>query len=110
MYEIRESEMWAGDRRIPTFRRDIHAEETRLIVEAGTSASVHRNRQKEAPMAYFSLASLGDNFSFRCIPDGRGSTSGFEVFCDGEDGLRALIAALEFAERAINDLRFERRD
>ena len=110
MYEIHESEQRIGSHRIPTFRSEIRSKENCLLVEAGTSASVHRNRQKENPMAYFSLASLGDNFSFRCIPDGRGSTSGFEVFCEGEDGLRALIAALEFAERAINDLRFERRD
>lgn len=110
MYEIHESEQRVGSHRIPTFRREIRSKGNCLLVEAGTSAALRRDRQKEDPITFLSLVSPGDSFTFRCVPDGRGFASGFEVCIDGEDGMKALVAALEFAERAINDLRFERRD
>ena len=56
---------------------------------------------------YLSVVCECGDFHFGSIRDDSGRVVGVEIACCGDDGLNAVMKALEFAQTAINDQRCE---
>ena len=118
MYAIEESVQKINGEVVETFQREICDGNTNLEIEAGTTGykgGCCRNAggykggccRNAGGRTYLSLLCLSGDFFFGPIKDDEGNIAGITIACCGDDGLNAIMKALEFAHEAINDQRCE---
>ena len=105
MYAIEESVQKINGEVVETFQREICDGNTNLEIEAGTTGYKGGCCRNAGGRTYLSLLCLSGDFFFGPIRDDDGNIAGITIACCGDDGLNAIIKALEFAHTAINDQR-----
>ena len=90
MYAIEEGLQKVNGEYVETFEREVTCGNTELGVVAGTTGYKGGCCRNAGP-----------------IKDDEGNIAGITIACCGDDGLNAIMKALEFAHTAINDQRCE---
>ena len=104
MYAIEEGLQKINGEMVETYQRGVACGNTELEVEAGTTGYKCGCRNA-AGRTYVRLRCISGNFFFGPITDDAGSVTGITIACCGDDGLNAIMKALEFARAAIDDQR-----
>ena len=107
MYAIEEGLRKINGEKVKTFCREALNGDTALLVEAGTTGYKGGNRRSAGGRAYFSIICECGDYHFGLVKNDEGKVVGMDIACCGDDGLNALMKALEFAYEAINDQRRE---
>ena len=105
MYAIEESVQKINGEVVETFQREICDGNTNLEIEAGTTGYKGGCCRNAGGRTYLSLLCLSGDFFFGPIRDDDGNIAGITIACCGDDGLNAIMKALEFAHTVINDQR-----
>ena len=105
MFVIEKSLQKINGEILETFRREVNRIGTSLEVEAGTTGYRGGCHRKAGSRTFLSLLCLSGDFYFEPIKDEAGKVTGITVACCGDDGLDALMKALEFVYAAIDDQR-----
>lgn len=92
---------------VETFQREVSCGCSELEVEAGTTGYKGGCCRSAGGRTYLSLLCLSGDFFFGPIKDDEGHIAGITIACCGDDGLNAIMKALDFAQTAINDQRCE---
>ena len=92
---------------VETFQREVVCGNTDLEVEAGTTGYKGGCCRNAGGRTYISLLCLNGDFFFGPIKDDEGRFAGITIACCGDEGLNAIMKALEFCQQAINDQRCE---
>ncbi len=100
MYAIEQNFRNVNGRMVPTFLRDVGYGNVELEVEAGTSGCCCESH------TCLSLLCLSGGFSFSPIEDEEGHVDGVSIVCHGDDALEAVVKALGFAQKVLNDQRY----
>ena len=104
MYAIEEGLKKINGQEVATFSREILDGNACLQVEAGTTG--YRGACRNAGgRTYLSIDCVCGDFCFQPITDDDGNKVGVVIAACGDDGLNALMKALEFAYASINDQR-----
>ncbi len=104
MYAISEEIKKINGEVVETFEREVTDGNTALRVEAGTTGYKGGGRNSGS-RAYLCIDCLCGDFHFSQVTDEDGTAVGVQIACCGDDGLNALMKALEFAHQAMNDQR-----
>lgn len=107
MYAIEEGLKKINGANVETFCREVVEADTALLVEAGTSGYSGGNCRDAGGRTYINMICECGDFHFTTIKDDQGQVAGIEIACCGDDGLNAIMKALEFAQAVINDQRCE---
>lgn len=107
MYAIEEGLKKINGETVETFSREVAEPNAALIVEAGTSGYSGGACRDAGGRTYLSVICECGDFHFGSIKDDAGKTVGVEIACCGDDGLNAIMKALEFMQTAVNDQRCE---
>ena len=99
--------MYAIEEGLQNFEREVTCGNTELGVVAGTTGYKGGCCRNAGGRTYLSLLCLSGDFFFGPIKDDEGNIAGITIACCGDDGLNAIMKALEFAHEAINDQRCE---
>ena len=105
MYAINENMVKINGVVTDTFERDVVCGQTALAVEAGTTGYKGSAYRDNGGRTYISIDCLCGDFNFSPVNDTEGNMIGVKIACCGDDGLNAIMHALEFAQQAINDQR-----
>ena len=103
MYAIDTSNHTVNDKKVDTFLRTIHDGDTHLEVEAGTTGFQGACCREAGSRTYLALLCRQGDFFFGPIKDDEGRTVGIRIASCGDDGLDAILKALEFTYHALND-------
>lgn len=106
MYAINEGQAKINGVKVGTFERYIIGEESVLKVEAGTTGYKFGERDKGG-RTYLCIDCLEGDFHFAPVLDDEKRVVGFEIACCGDDELDAIMKAIEFIHKAIDDQRRE---
>ncbi len=90
---------------VDTYQREVTCGNTELEVEAGTTGYKGGACRNAGGRTFSSLLCLSGDFYFAPIQDESGHTAGITVACCGDDGLNAIMKALEFVHTTIDDQR-----
>ena len=104
MYAIRESKVKVNDEMVTTFCRPVLEGDTSILAEAGTTGYRGGNDRKTGARTYVSLF-FGGDFLLSPVQDRHGRIAGVEISLCGDDALDAMIKALTFARKALDDRR-----
>lgn len=104
MYAISEEIKKINGEMVETFEREAAAGNTALRVEAGTTGYKGGSRNSGS-RSYLCIEALCGDFHFSEVTDEEGNAVGMEIACCGDDGLNALMKALEFSCQAMDDQR-----
>lgn len=107
MYAIKEKHACVNVVLFKTFERNAALGRTDLRVEAGTTGYKGGKTRRRGGRAYISLESFGGDFCFLPVINAKKKVVGFEIAVSGDEGLYAVIKALDFARTAINDQCFK---
>lgn len=105
MFAIEEGLQKINGELVETFQREVVCGNTDLEVEAGTTGYKGGCCRNAGGRTYISLLCLNGDFFFRPIKDDEGRFAGITIACCGDEGLNAIMKALEFCQQAINDQR-----
>lgn len=105
MYAIEEGVQKIHGEVVETFQREISDGHTVLEVEAGTTGYKGGCCKAGAGRTFLSILCLSGNFFFGPIMGDDGNIAGITIACSGDDGLNAIMKALEFSHEAIDDQR-----
>lgn len=107
MFAIEESVQKINGVIIETFGREITEGHTSLEVESGTTGYRGGCCRDVGGRTYLSLLCTTGDFYFGPVKNDEGQIAGITIACCGDEGLNALMKALDFAQQAINDQRCE---
>ena len=110
MYAIEEGLQKINGEMVETFSREVACGHTDLEVEAGTTGYKGGCCRDAGGRTYLSLLCLSGDFFFGPIKDDEGHIAGITIACCGDEGLNAIMKALEFCQQAINDQRCDVND
>ncbi len=105
MFAIEESVQKINGEVVDTFQREVCEGNTLLKMEAGTTGYKGGCCRNSGSRTYLNLLCLAGDFYFCPIQDEDGNNVGITVACCGDDGLNAIMKALDFAQEVINDQR-----
>ena len=105
MYAIEEGLQKINGEMVETFEREVTCGNTVLEVEAGTTGYKGGCYRNAGGRTYLSLLCLSGDFFFGPIKDDDGNIAGVTIACCGDEGLNAIMKALEFAHEVIDDQR-----
>ena len=108
MYAIEEGLQKINGEMVETFEREVTCGNTVLEVEAGTTGYKGGCCRTGCGRTFLSLLCMKGNIFFGPIEDDEGNIAGITIACCGDDGLKALMKALEFAHEAINESPMQR--
>ncbi len=107
MYAINEGLAKINGVPVETFGREVLNGKTALRVEAGTTGYKGGCGRDNGGRTYLCIDCRCGGFYFHPVKDEEGGLVGIEIATCGDDGLNAIMTALEFAHTAINDQRCE---
>ncbi|MBR0513905.1 MAG: hypothetical protein IJK06_06600 [Clostridia bacterium] len=106
MHTIQGKSIGINDVMLDTYSRCVLEDGAQLTVEAGTNG--YRGKGREAGgRTYIRLASGFGDFLFRPVKNSKGRIIGVEICGCGDAELDALVKALSFALKALEDGRDE---
>ena len=105
MFAIEESMEIINGEPVETFLREVSCGSTTLEVEAGTNGYKGGCCINGDGRTFLSLLCLSGKFYFGPVEDDEGNIVGIHIACCGDDGLNAVMKALEFVKNAIDDQR-----
>lgn len=109
MYAINEGQAKINGVMVETFEREVIEEDTVLRVEAGTTG-YRGGERDQGGRTYLCIDCLYGDFFFSPVTDDKKKVVGIEIACSGDDGMNAIMKAIEFIHKAINDQRCEADD
>ena len=107
MYAVSEGRIKINDRVVETYGRAVLGKETALHVVAGSTGYKGSNKREAGGRTYLRLDCCCGDFYFEPIVEEDGTVTGVEIACCGDEGLDAIMKALEFIRTVINDQRCE---
>ncbi len=107
MYAIEEGLKTVNGTDVDTFQREITEGRACLEVEAGTTGYKGGCCREAGGRTFLRIDCVAGDFCFQPIADDEGRKVGIVIAACGDDGLNALMKALEFAHQAMNDQRCE---
>ena len=107
MYVIRKGQAKINGVPVETFERRVMGKDTDLRVEAGTTGYKGSCCREAGGRTYLCIDCLCGDFYFSPVTDDEQKVVGIEIACCGDDGLNAIMKALDFIHDAINDQRCE---
>ncbi len=107
MYAIEEGLQKINGEMVDTFSREVAETNTSLLVEAGTTGYKGGCGRENGGRTYVGVVCERGDFHFSLVKNGNGRPVGVRIACCGDDGLDAVMKALEFAHAALNDQRCE---
>ena len=103
MYTILSDTQKVNDVVIPTFCRQVTGADTELLIEAGTTGFTGSNKREAGGRTYIGIGCEAGDFHFFPMRDDDDRIIGMGIACCGDAGLAAIMKALEFAHKAIED-------
>ena len=107
MYAITEGLAKINGKTVDTFEREISNGKTALEVEAGTTGFVGNDCRDAGGRTYIGINCICGDFHFEAVKNDNGQTCGITIACCGDDELDAIMKAIEFIHKAIDDQRRE---
>ena len=107
MFAIEEGLKKINGETVETFCREVVETNTGLLVEAGTTGYKGGCCRDTGGRTFIGIVCECGDFHFGPVKNDDGQIIGVEIACCGDDGLNAIMKALEFAHEAINDQRCE---
>ena len=107
MYAIEEGLKKINGVEVDTFRREVVDGHACLEVEAGTTGYKGGNCRNAGGRTYIGIDCVTGDFCFQPITDDEDRQVGVVIAGCGDDGLNALMKALDFCRDALNDQRCE---
>ena len=105
MYAVDKGAQKINGQIVETFHREVRDRATLMDVEAGTTGYKGGCCRASGCRTFLSLMCQSGDFFFGPIPDDEGRIVGIDIACCGDDGLNAVLRALDFARDVINDQR-----
>ena len=97
MYAVSEGKIKINDRMVETYGRAV----------LGKTGYTGCNKRAAGGRTYIKIECFSGDFYFEPIVEEDGTVTGIEIACCGDEGLDAIMKALEFAEEVIDDERCE---
>ena len=107
MYAIDEGLKKINGTEVDTFRREVVDGHTCLEVEAGTTGYKGGCCRSAGARTFLRIDCVCGDFFFSPITDDDGQKVGIVIAACGDDGLNAIMKALDFCRDALNDQRCE---
>ncbi len=107
MYEIEKGIKKINGEVVETYKRIVKTPSVHLAVEAGTTGYKGSASRVAGGRTYIRIVCHKGDFCFDPFFDDEGNVVGFEIGACGDAALDTIMAAFEFAEKAINDQRCE---
>lgn len=107
MYAIDEGLKKINGTEVDTFRREVVDGHTCLEVEAGTTGYKGGCYRNAGGRTYIGIDCVTGDFCFQPITDDEGKQVGIVIAACGDDGLNAIMKALDFCRDVLNDQRCE---
>ena len=95
---------------VNTFEREIDKGKTVLEVTAGTTGYKRDVSRAGSSRTYIALDCVKGDFHFSPITDEEGKTAGVEIAACGNESLNAIMLALFFAYKVLDDQRRDVKD
>ena len=107
MYAIEEGLKKVNDVEVDTFQREVAEGHACLQVEAGTTGYKGGCCRNAGARTFLRIDCVSGDFFFSPITDDDGQKVGIVIAACGDDGLNAIMKALDFCRDALNDQRCE---
>ena len=107
MYAIEEGLKKVNDVEVDTFQREVVEGRACLEVEAGTTGYKGGCCRNAGGRTFLRIDCVSGDFCFQPVTDDDGRRVGVVIAACGDDGLNALMKALDFCRDALNDQRCE---
>lgn len=107
MYAIAEGLKNVNGVDVETFQHDVEDGSACLQVEAGTTGYMGGSSRASGARTFLRIDCLCGDFFFAPITDDDKKNVGFVVATCGDDGLNAIMKALDFCRNALDDQRRE---
>ena len=103
MYAVSEGSVKINETSVDTYGRAVIGKSTALHVVAGTTGFKGSNKRKAGGRIYIKLKCCCGDFLFIPIKDEDGSVTGIAIGCCGDEGLEAMLKAIEFMGTVLKD-------
>ena len=110
MYAITEGLAKINGEVVNTFEREVNQGETILQVTVGTTGYKKEASRSGGSRTYIGLDCIEGDFHFSPITDEDGDVVGIEIASCGNESLNALLKALTFAYKVLDDQRRDVKD
>ena len=107
MYAIDEGLKTVNGVEVDTFQRDVEDGNVCLQVEVGTTGYKGGCCRSAGARTFVRIDCVCGDFFFSPITDDNGQKVGIVIAACGDDGLNAIMKALDFCRDALNDQRCE---
>ena len=107
MYAIEEGLQKVNGEYVETFEREVTCGNTELGVVAGTTGYKGGCCRNAGGRTYIGIDCVTGDFCFQPITDDEGKQVGIVIAACGDDGLNAIMKALDFCRDVLNDQRCE---
>ena len=103
MYPVREGSIKINETLVDTYGRAAIGKSTALHVVAGTTGFKGSNKREAGGRTYAKIECCCGDFHFIPIKDADGCVTGIEIACCGDEGLEAMVKAIEFVRTVLKD-------
>ena len=110
MYAIEKGIIRLKGERVITFRRKVTCGDAALEVEAGTTGYTGESTREAGGRTLLCFTCICGDFHLEPMENEQGQVVGVKIACCGDDGLNAILKALDFSLTALDDQRREVND
>ena len=110
MYAITEGLAKVNGKTVETFEREISEGRVALQVEAGTTGYTGESTREAGGRTLLCFTCICGDFHLESVENDQGQMVGVKIACCGDDGLNAILKALDFSLTALDDQRCEVND
>ena len=103
MYPVSEGKIKVNDKLVNTYGRAALGKSTALHVVAGTTGYKGSNKREAGGRTYVKIECCCGDFFFNPVKDEDGTVTGIEIACCGDEGLNAIVKAVDFVRDVMND-------
>ena len=103
MYAVSEGRIKINDKMVETYGRAVLGKDTALHVVAGSTGYKGSESRKAGGRTYIKIECFNGDFFFDPIKDDDGRIIGIEIACCGDEGLEAMVKAIEFVRTVLKD-------
>lgn len=103
MYPVSEGKIKVNDKLVNTYGRAALGKSTALHVVAGTTGYKGSNKREAGGRTYVKIECCCGDFFFDPVKDEDGMVTGIEIACCGDEGLNAIVKAVDFVRDVMND-------
>ncbi len=103
MYPIREGSIKINETIVDTYGRAAIGKSTAVHVVSGTTGFKGSNKREAGGRTYVKIECCCGDFHFIPIKDEVEGVTGIEIACCGDEGLEAMVKAIEFVRTVLKD-------